>query len=72
MKRRVSRGGLMGALKHLQAELKGALHLCHTATHAARPHIAARTAARTDHYGQPAALRTLLTACDYQSGNMGK
>ena len=28
-------GGLMGALKDLQAELKGALHLCHTA---ALPH----------------------------------
>jgi hypothetical protein len=31
-------GGLMGALKDLQAELKGALHLCHTAALPHTPH----------------------------------
>ena len=63
----------MGALKDLQAELKGALHLCHTAALPHTPH------SRTSPLALPLGLTItdslqhhIVTACDYQSGKMGK
>jgi len=66
-------GGLMGALKDLQAELKGALHLCHAAALPHTPH------GSTSPLALPLGLTItdslqhhIMTACDYQSGKMGK